>query len=52
MPQPKKTSQQRVEGWHAEWLAAMDPHWGDKIDWATADEIARRLDEAARAEAE
>lgn len=43
------TSQQLVEQWHAEWMAATGPHWGDTISWATADEIARRIDEATPA---
>lgn len=40
------TNQQQVEAWHKEWLESDEPHWGDKIAWGTADEIAKRLDEA------
>lgn len=39
------TNQQQVEAWHKEWLDSDAAHWGDRIDWNTADEIARRLDE-------
>lgn len=45
-PEPQTTNQQRVEEWHLEWLYSEKPHWGDKISWSTADEIARRLDQA------
>jgi len=38
------TNQQRVEAWHLEWLACDEAHWGDNIDWKSADEVARRLD--------
>lgn len=38
------TNTQRVELWHAEWLQSDGPHWGDKIVWGTAEEIAHRLD--------
>lgn len=42
-----------VEQWHAEWLASSDEtHWGYKMDWYTADEIARRIDEANAPEPE
>lgn len=40
------TNQEQVEAWHAEFMNAPGKHWGDKINWVTADEIARRLDEA------
>ena len=40
------TNLERVEAWHAEWLQAPGPHWGDKINWVSAEEIARRLDAA------
>lgn len=42
-------NQQRVEQWHREWLDSDGGsdmrRWGDKINWITADEIARKLDE-------
>ncbi len=40
------TNVEQVEAWHREWVMTNKPHWGDRIDWATADDIARRLDEA------
>lgn len=43
-----RTYQQVVEAWHLEWLNSTTPHWGDKMDWTTADEIARRLDETEK----
>jgi len=46
------TNQQRVEAWHQEWLESNEPHWGDRINWTTADDIARRLDEAGATKAE
>jgi hypothetical protein len=46
------TNRERVEAWHKEWLTCPDHHWGDRIDWSSADEIARRLDEAATPEPE
>lgn len=37
---------ERVTRWNDEWLADNGKtHWGDKIDWQSAKEIARRLDE-------
>lgn len=36
---------ERVTRWRREWLASNAPHWGDKIDWSSAEELARRLDE-------
>lgn len=38
---------ERVSRWQAEWLGASptEDHWGDKISWDSAREIARRLDE-------
>lgn len=43
-------NQQRVESWYKEWLdsdgGSDTRRWGDRINWITADEIARRLDEA------
>jgi hypothetical protein len=35
-----------VEGWHAEWLRSRLGHWGDRIEWGTAREIAQHLDQA------
>lgn len=46
------TNQQQIEAWHKEWLESAEPHWGDTISWVTADEIARRLDEAAATQPE
>lgn len=40
------TATQLVEAWHKEWLETEDPHWGDRIDWSTADALAAKLDEA------
>lgn len=48
-----KTAAQYVEEWHAEWLTnSGEPHWGIKIDWATAEEIAYRLDQTTAPEPE
>ena len=46
------TNQEQVEVWHKEWLLSTEPHWGDRINWTTADEIARRLDDLAAPEPE
>ncbi len=46
------SNQKQVEAWHKEWLESAEPHWGDRIDWTSADEIARRLDEAQAEEVE
>lgn len=37
----------QVAKWNDEWLQTCDggPHWGDKIAWDSAMEIARRLDD-------
>lgn len=40
------TAMELVETWHAEWLGAPKPHWGDSISWTTAEQIARRIDRA------
>ena len=47
---PALTARQQVEAWHIEWLNADGAHWGDRIEWGTADEIARRLDVEATAD--
>lgn len=39
-------AQDLVKQWMDEWTATHDDHWGDQIAWATAREIARRIDEA------
>jgi len=39
------SAQARVQAWQAEWHSSRHQHWGDSIDWTTAEEIARRLDE-------
>lgn len=37
---------ERVKRWRDEWLNGHEKaHWGDKIEWSSAEEIARRLDE-------
>lgn len=41
-----KTATELVEQWHLEWVTSPDAHWGDKISWHTANEIAQRIDEA------
>jgi hypothetical protein len=40
------TNLEHVSIWHAEWQAAPDTHWARHINWTTAEDIARRLDEA------
>jgi hypothetical protein len=42
-----KSATELVTQWHKEWLDTLrdEPHWGDRIDWTTADNIAHRLDE-------
>lgn len=44
-PRPR-TALERVEKWEGEWIYQGEPGWGDKIDWNSAKEIARRLDNA------
>lgn len=40
------TATQQVKAWREQWRAmANETHWGDNIDWRSAEEIARRLDE-------
>lgn len=34
---------EQVAAWQLEWERADGPHWGDKIEWGTAREIAERL---------
>lgn len=41
-----KTATELVEQWHAEWLQDRGAHWGDATAWVTAEDIARRIDEA------
>lgn len=39
-----------VHQWQMEWHASTKSHWADSIAWGTAEEIARRIDEARPAE--
>lgn len=47
LAQPNKPSRlvAQVVRWEAEYLASCDRHWGDKIEWGTAREIAHRLEQ-------
>lgn len=36
----------QVQAWEDEWIYSEDnPHWGDRIAWSTARDIAKRLDD-------
>lgn len=37
-----------VDRWEREYLEENGPHWGDRLVWSSAQEIADRLDEAFR----